>query len=172
MGQRLRREGEGAGSSYFLTSLLAPPHGEHTQRGRGGTETPLVEEAAQSYTHATHTHTRPTHTHAHTNKPAHTGQADHREAERCGSRVKKQQSLDRQGSRPSSPPTPFPKVSPEPPHPTLCLAILSWPLASPAAGDEKEKGYLPSRRRPSPAPVPHAGQSARGAQGRLLAGHS
>ena len=131
VGQRLRREGEGGWLPISLTSLLAPPHGERTQRGRGGTEAPLEEEAAQSYTHATHTHT-PTHTHAHTRtSPLHTGQAGSQRSRALWGQGQGSNSLltDRRPA-PPAPSDSIPKVSPEPPHPTLCLAILSWPLAS------------------------------------------
>lgn len=132
----------------------APPHGEHTQRGRGGTEAPLVEEAAQSYTHATHTHTHtPTHTHAHTRtSPLHTGQAGSQRSRALWGQGQGSNSLltDRRPA-PPAPSDSIPKVSPEPPHPTLCLAILSWPLASSLLLGTKRKG-VPSREASIPQP--------------------
>lgn len=159
----------------MCTSLLAPPHGEHTQRGRGGTETPLVEEAAQSYTHATHTHTHAhPHPRTHTNKPApHRAGGITEKQSAVGSRAGKQQSPHRQAAGPSSPLRLHSQGLPgaPPPHALPSHSLLASSFF-PAAGDEKKRGTEQGGVHPS-APFLMLGSLSPGRpQGRLLAGHS
>lgn len=175
VGQRLRQEGEGGAGSPFPSHPSWPCHtGSTHKRGRGGTEAPSVEEAAQSYTHATHIHT-PTHTHAHTRtSPLHTGRAGSQRSRALWGQGQGSNSLltDRRPA-PPAPSNSIPKVSPEAPPP-YALPGHSLLASSffPAAGDEKKRGTEQGGVHPSAPFLMLGGLSPGRPQDRLLAGHS
>lgn len=153
VGQRLRREGEG-GWLPFPSHPSWPRHTGSTHKGAGEAQKPPWWRRRHKATPTPHTHTHtPTHTHAHTRtSPLHTGQAGSQRSRALWGQGQGSNSLltDRQPA-PPAPSDSIPKVSPEPPHPTLCLAILSWPLASSLLLGTKRKG-VPSREASIPQP--------------------
>lgn len=110
-----KRQAGGRGGSPFPSDPSLPNHTGSTHNGGGEAQKPPpVEEAAQSYTHATQT-----------NEPAPRWASRITEKQSAvGSRAGKQQSPHRQAAGPSrSPSCSIPKVSRVPPP--LRLAILS-----------------------------------------------
>lgn len=153
VGQRLRQEGEGGAGSPFPSHPSWPCHTGSTHKGGGEAQKPPQWRRRHRATPMLHTSTHPpTPTHTHEQARSTPGGRDHREAERCGVKGREATVSSQTGGRPlPPPPTPFPKSPQRPPHPMLCLAILSWPLASSLLLGTKRKG-VPSREASIPQP--------------------
>ena len=153
VGQRLRQEGEGGAGSPFPSHPPWPRHTGSTHTGGREAQKPprWRRQHRATPTLHTHTHTHP-HPRTHTNKPApHRAGGITEKQSAVGSRAGKQQSPHRQAAGPSRPLRLHSQSPRRPPHPTLCLAILSWPLASPLLLGTKRKG-VPSREASIPQP--------------------
>lgn len=168
VGQRLRQEGEGGLAPHFPHIPPGPAtRGAHT-KGEGRHRSPLSGGGGTKlHPRHTHKHAHP-HPRTHTNKPAPHWAGGITEAERCGVKGREATVSSQTGGRPlPPPPTPFPRSPRSPPNPTLCLAILSWPLASSLLLGTKRKG-VPSRE--VSIPQPHSSCWAVRPPGALRAG--
>lgn len=111
VGKRLRQEGEGG--SPFPSDPSLPNHTGSTHNGGGEAQKPPpVEEAAQSYTHATQT------------SPLHAGPAGSQRSRALWGQGQESNSLltDRQ----PAPPVPLPAPSPKSPE---CPPHFAWPFS-------------------------------------------
>ena len=167
VGHRLRQEGKGGPGSPFASHPSWPCHTGSTHKGGGEAQKPPRWRRRHKATPTPHTHAHP-HPRTHTNKPAPHRAGGITEAERCGVKGREATVSSQTGGRPlPPPPTPFPRSPQSPPHPTLCLAILSWPLASSLLLGTKRKG-VPSRE--VSIPQPHSSCWAVRPPGALRAG--